>query len=95
MGYNSTSMPSIERRFFVPWMATTSDTLSDIMQLTCSRPTVGGPFYWHGLTLIPAWKTNDMYFKMWDEITYPEVSEWISNFVPHFTGHVITYSCWE
>ena len=36
---------------------------------------------------------------MWDEITYPflnfngaavEVKEWISNFTPHFTRHVIT-----
>ena len=25
---------------------------------------------------------------MWDEITY------ISNFIPHFTGHVITKPCW-
>ena len=41
---------------------------------------------------------------MWDEITYPfsnfnsytnEVWEWICNFIPHFTGHVITYSCWD
>ena len=40
---------------------------------------------------------------MWDEITYPfpdfnsctvEVWEGISNFTPHFTGHVITYS-WQ
>ena len=44
------------------------------------------------------------FFKVWDEITYPfpnfnsctvEVWEWISNFKPHFTGHVITYPCWE
>ena len=37
---------------------------------------------------------------MWDEITYPfsnfngatvEVWEWRSNFIPYFTGHVITY----
>ena len=36
---------------------------------------------------------------MWNEITYPfinfngssvDVSEWISNFIPHFSGHVIT-----
>ena len=36
---------------------------------------------------------------MWDGITYPflnlnaatvEVYEWISNFIPHITGHVIT-----
>ena len=38
---------------------------------------------------------------MWDEIIYPflnfnsaavEVWEWISNFIPNFTGHVTTYS---
>ena len=37
---------------------------------------------------------------MWGEITYPfpnfngctiEVREWISKFIPHFPGHVITY----
>ena len=41
---------------------------------------------------------------MWDEITYPflnfngatvEVYEWISNFLPYFTGHAITYPCWD
>ena len=39
---------------------------------------------------------------MWDEITYQflnfngatvEVYECISNFAPHFTGHLITYPC--
>ena len=39
---------------------------------------------------------------VWDEITYPfpnfndtavEVWEWISNFILHFTVHVITYPC--
>ena len=39
---------------------------------------------------------------MWDEITYSfsningcttEAWEMISNFIPHFTGHVITYPC--
>ena len=39
---------------------------------------------------------------MWDEITHPfpnfngatvEVWEWISNFIPHFTGHVIIHPC--
>ena len=29
------------------------------------------PFYWHGLTLIPAWISNHMPNKMWDDITYP------------------------
>ena len=41
---------------------------------------------------------------MWNEITYPfpnsnsvtvEVWEWISNFIPHFIGHSITYACWD
>ena len=40
---------------------------------------------------------------MWDEITDPipnfnsaavEVWEWISNFIPRFTGHMATYPCW-
>ena len=63
-----------------------------------------GPFYWHGLTLIPAWISNHIHPKVWAEITYPflnfnsvtvEVWEWISNLIPHFTGHVITYPCWD
>ena len=43
--------------------------------------------------------------EVWDEITYPilnfngatvEVQEWISNFIPHFIRHVITYpSCFR
>ena len=41
---------------------------------------------------------------MWDEITYPflnfkgctvEVYEWISNVIPLFIKHVITYPCWD
>ena len=41
---------------------------------------------------------------VWDKITYPfsnfhggivEVWEWISYFTPHFTEHVITYTCWD
>ena len=30
-----------------------------------------GPSYEHGLTIIPAWVSNYMPGKMWDEITYP------------------------
>ena len=64
--------------------------------------TISDPFYQHDLTLIPAWISNLISYKMWGEITYPlpnfngatvEVWEWISNFTPHFTGHVITYPC--
>ena len=45
-----------------------------------------------------------IHYVVWDEITYSlpnfngatiEVWEWISNFIPHFTGHVITYPCCE
>ena len=41
---------------------------------------------------------------MWDEVAYPlpnfngatvEVWEWISNFIQHFTGHVITHPWWD
>ena len=30
-----------------------------------------GPFYTHGLTLIPAWKSNHIPSKVWEEITHP------------------------
>ena len=45
-----------------------------------------------------------MHYNVWDEITYPlpnfnistiEVWGRISNFIPHFTGHMITYPCWD
>ena len=51
------------------------------------------PFYWHGLTLIPAWISSCIHCEVWDEIVYPipnytgcpiDVWEWISNFIPHF-----------
>ena len=32
---------------------------------------VNGPFYKHGLTLIPACISNYIHYKVWDEITYP------------------------
>ena len=50
----------------------------------------------------PAWISNYIHYKVWDEISCPfpnfsgaviEVWEWISDFIPHFTGHVITYLC--
>ena len=30
-----------------------------------------GPFYWYGLTLILAWISNYIHYKVWDEITNP------------------------
>ena len=38
---------------------------------TFSRSMVRGSFYPHGLTLIPAWISNYIYYKVWDEVTYP------------------------
>ena len=41
---------------------------------------------------------------VWDEITYQpknvhginvDIWQWISNFIPRFIGHVITYPCWD
>ena len=50
------------------------------------------------LNLIPAWISNHMISKVWDEIAYPfpnfngctvEVWEWISNFISHFIMDLI------
>ena len=66
--------------------------------------TIRGLFYLQGLTLIPAWIINYTHYKVLDEITFPfpnfsgaaiEVWEWISNLILHFTGHIITYPCWD
>ena len=63
-----------------------------------------GPFYKHGLTLIPACISNHKHKKVWCEITHPfpnfngstvDILEWISNFIPHFLMDVITYPCWD
>ena len=44
------------------------------------------------------------HYKVYDEITDPfpnfnskaiKVWEWIGNFIQRFTGHVITYPCWD
>ena len=54
--------------------------------------------------LLLTWISNFIHYKMWDEITHTfpnfngcaiDVWEWISNFIPHFTVHVITYPCCE
>ena len=58
------------------------------------------PFYSYELNLILSRISNCIHYKVWDEIIYPfpnfsgatdEVWEWISNLIPHFTRHVITY----
>ena len=45
---------------------------------------VQGPFYQHGLTLIPAYLSNHMPNKVWGGITYP---------FPNFRG--ATVEVWE
>ena len=61
-----------------------------------------GPFYEQSLTLIPAWISNYIHYKVWVKITYlfpnfnrcaVEVLEWTSNFILHFIMDVITYPC--
>ena len=52
-----------------------------------------GAFCWQGFTLIPAWISNYVPSKVWDEVTYPFL--WISNFLPHILMDVITYPCWD
>ena len=74
-----------------------------MMQYCCTeKVNTNSPFYWGGLTLIPAWISSHMLRKVWDEIIYPflnfngatvEVLEWISNFIPHIIMDAITYPC--
>ena len=82
-----------------------SDWKTNIVIIRIVPPvTTRGPFFWHGLTLIPAWIRNHKPSKVWDEITNPfpnfngciiEVWEWINNFIPYFTMDVITCPCWD
>ena len=53
---------------------------------------------------MPTWRSNYIHYKVCDEISYPfpnfngitvEVWEWISIFILHFTGYVMTYPCWD
>ena len=46
------------------------------------------------------WIRNHIRYKVWDEITYQfqtstiaQIYELKSNFIPQFTGQLITYSC--
>ena len=70
----------------------------------CHIPKLPGPLLLTWIDLIPAWISNYIHYKVWDEITYPfpnfngctvEVWEWITNFIPHFTRCVMTYPCWD
>ena len=61
-----------------------------------------GPFLLTWINFNPRMEVVYTHYKMWDEIIHPflnvkhatvEVWEWIRNFIPHFTGHGITYPC--
>ena len=54
-----------------------------------------GPFYQHGSTLVAAWLSEYILYKVWDKINYPFLNingtnvgiwEWISNFITQFAG---------
>ena len=62
---------------------------------------VWGPLYYYGLTLIPAWISNHIRYKVRVEITDQfhnfngcpvEVRGWINNSILHLTGRVIHYN---
>ena len=81
-----------------------ANPFSGCRQVDCHSLTIGldprfspsiDSFCWYGLTSIPAWISNHMRIKMWDEIAYPfpnfngatvEVWKCVSNFIPHFNG---------
>ena len=64
---------------------------------------VQGPLYNHGYTFIPALINNQIFWRVWNEITYlfpnfngciADVWEWISNLISQFIIYVITlYPC--
>ena len=73
-----------------------------LFTVSTHKKTGRGSFHKHGLTLIPVWINHYIHYMMWGEITYPflnfngatvEVQEWLNKFIPHFTWHVIIYSC--
>ena len=61
---------------------------------SCSnRLSSSGPFYWQGLTLISAWISKHIQYKVWDEIIHlipnsngatVKVSEWTSYLISHY-----------
>ena len=80
---------------------------SAIQQTLCPQICYRGEglgLYQQVSTFIPAWISNCIHCKAWDEITGPfpnfndeavEVWEWIGNFILNLTRHMITYPCWD
>ena len=67
------------------------------------RTTVSRGIYYHELTIIPAWISNHMSNKVFDEFTYPfpkfngyrwrlAMDKWLH---PTLYDGVITYTCWD
>ena len=76
----------------------TTDT--PLSQLYSRKYACRWTLYWHGQVLIPAWKINDIHYKVRGEITYPIpnyndaiVWERVSIFIRHFIGYTSTLSC--
>ena len=67
------NLDRIENVFWVFALAIAIITIKDWVKYTINPIevyTAFSPFYYHGLTLIPAWICNHIHYKMWDEITY-------------------------
>ena len=84
---------------WLQWLTGVKEHLNSGLPMTTS-----GPLYQHGLTCIITWIGSYIHYKAWNEIIYPfsnfngaaiEVWEWMNNFISHFSGHVITYPCWD
>ena len=61
-----------------------------------------GPLWLTRFNLVSAWIIDFIHCKVWDEMTYPfrnfsgeivKLRKWTNNFIPHLTGHMITYLC--
>ena len=92
----------LEMRFKSKWPRLVGTFIMILIGVRRNYLYTWGPFYYHGITLIPAWLSNYIHYKVWGELSFlvsnfyystVEVWEWISNFIPQFTGHMITYPC--
>ena len=68
--YDSCAFHTLEVIKDSPEQATSAVLLPQCTSLSI-HSTCWGPFYSHGLTLIPVWISNYIHYKVWDEITYP------------------------
>ena len=75
---------------------------SYVLKVFCNSDNSTRPLYFLGITLIAAGIRDYVHYEASDEITFLywnvngttiKVSDWITNFIPHFTRHVMTYPC--